>query len=85
MTVITPKLSQEMKIMINSDSDDLEYIDKLLSQSILPHLISLSRNLTASPLPSSIAPVMTRTAHGVTRKKTYRLVGLIQVQLNNPY
>lgn len=55
----------------NSDWDDLEDIDKLLSQSIPPRLIALSRNLAASPLPSSTAPVMTRTARGVARKKTY--------------
>lgn len=99
VTVITRKLSQEMKIMMmtytiftniigenskkkssspssasdesNSDWDDLEDIDKLLSQSIPPRLIALSRNLAASPLPSSTAPVMTRKARGVARKKTY--------------
>ena len=101
VTVITRKLSQEMKIMMmtyniftniidenskkkkkssspssasdesNSDWDDLEDIDKLLSQSIPPRLIALSRNLAASPLPSSTAPVMTRTARSVARKKTY--------------
>ena len=56
----------------NSDSDDLEDIDGLLSQSIPPRLVSFSQNLTASQLPPSTPPVMTRTAHGVARKKTYQ-------------
>lgn len=56
----------------NSDSDDLEDIDKLVSRSIPPRLVSLSQNLTASQLPPSTAPVMTRTARGVARKKTYQ-------------
>lgn len=53
----------------NSDSDNLDNIDQ--RPSIPPRLISLSQNLTASQLPPSTAPVMTRTARGVTRKKTY--------------
>ena len=43
----------------NSDSDNLEDIDKLLSQSIPPRLVSLSQNLTANQLPPSTAPAMT--------------------------
>lgn len=43
----------------NSDLDDLKNIDGLPFQSILPRLISLSQNLTASQLSSSTAPVMT--------------------------
>lgn len=57
---------------INSDSDGLEDIDKLVSQSIPSRLVSLSQNLTASQLPPSTAPVMTRTDRGVARKKTYQ-------------
>ena len=56
----------------NSDSDNLKDIDKLLSQSIPPRLVSLSQNLTASQLLSSTAPAITRTARGITRKKTYQ-------------
>lgn len=43
-----------------------------MSQSIPPRFVSLSQNLTASQLPPSTAPVMTRTARGVARKKTYQ-------------
>lgn len=50
----------------NSDSDNLDDIDQLASQSIPPRLVSLSQNLTASQLPPSTAPVMTQTASGVT-------------------
>lgn len=56
----------------NSDSDNLDNMNLLPSQSIPPRLVSLSQNLTASQLPPSTAPVMTRTARGVTRKKTYQ-------------
>ena len=52
-----------------SDFDDLIDIDKLLSQQVPPPLVSLSQNLTASQLPPSTAPVMTRTARGVVRKR----------------
>lgn len=48
-------------------------IDKLLFQGIASRLVSLSQNLTASQLPSFTAPVMTRTARGVARKKTFEL------------
>lgn len=54
-----------------SDSDDLVDIDKLLSQQVPPPLVSLSQNLTTSQLPPSTAPMMTRTARGVVRKKTF--------------
>lgn len=54
----------------NSDSDNLDNIDQ--RPSIPPRLISLSQNLITSQLPPSTAPVMTRTARGVTRKKTYQ-------------
>lgn len=55
----------------NSDSDDPEDIDKLMSQSIPPRLISLSQNLTTSQLPPSTSPVITQTARGIAQKKTY--------------
>lgn len=54
-----------------SDSDELVDIDKPLSQQVPPPLISLSQNLTASQLPPSTAPIMTCTARGVARKKTF--------------
>ncbi len=56
----------------NSDSDNLKDIDKLLSQSILPRLVSLSQNLIASQLPLSTAPAMTQTTRDIIRKKTYQ-------------
>lgn len=48
-------------------------IDKLVSQQVPPPLVSLSQNLTTSQLPPSTAPMMTRTARGVVRKKTFEL------------
>lgn len=63
---LTPSLE-----MNDSDSDELVDIDKLLSQQIPPSLVSLSQNLTTSQLTPSTAPIMTRTARGVTRKKTF--------------
>lgn len=54
-----------------SNSDELVEIDKLLSQQVPPPLILLRPNLTASQLPPSTAPIMTRTARGVARKKTF--------------
>lgn len=57
----------------DSNSDELADIDKLLSQQIPPPVFSLSQNLTTSQLPPSNAPIMTRTARGVTRKKTFEL------------
>lgn len=65
-------LTPSLKIN-DSDSDELVDIDKLLSQQIPPPLVSLSQNLTTSQLPPSSAPIMTRTARGVTRKKTFEL------------
>lgn len=48
-------------------------IDKLLSQQVPPPLVSLSQNLTTSQLPLSTAPIITCTARGVVRKKTFEL------------
>ncbi len=57
----------------NRDLDNLEDIDKLLSQSIPLCLVSLSQNLTANQLLPSTASAITRTAYGITWKKTYQL------------
>ncbi len=59
--------------MNDSDSDELVEIDELLSQQIPPQLVSLSQNLTTSQLTPSTASIMTCTARGVTRKKTFEL------------
>ena len=67
----TPAYLKKQQDSSNSDSDNLDDIDQLPSQSIPPRLVSLSQNLTASQLPPSTAPVMTRTARGITQKKTY--------------
>ncbi len=53
----------------NSDSDNLEYIDKLFSQSVPLCLISLGQNLTGSQLSFFTTSAITRTARGITLKK----------------